>query len=262
MNDNERTPQDQPIPADAPTLPLSPSDAAPADAPSAAPAAGPAAVPAEPRRRGRRTALLAGGAVVAAALLVGGGAAVGAAIADDDDDEDRAASLSSSDGLAGARADGDRDDAPTGGEAGSISTEAYGAASADELTAIADAARAAADGDVVSLDADRDGTWDVQLVAADGSETDVRVDVDGIVTVTATESAEADDTAAENVLDVATLRTVIEAALSEADGRIIDVDADDDPRSPFDVSVLTADRGVVDVTVGTDGSVLRTELDD
>ncbi|MFB8891504.1 hypothetical protein [Microbacterium plantarum] len=243
MNDNERTPQDQPIPADAPTLPLSPSDAAPADAPADAPSAAPAAVPAEPRRRGRRTALLAGGAVVAAALLVGGGAAVGAALADDDDDEDRAASLSSSDGLA-------------------MSIEAYGAASADELTAIADAARAAADGDVVSLDAERDGTWDVQLVAADGSETDVRVDVDGTVTVTATEAAEADDTAAENVLDVATLRTVIEAALSEADGRIIDVDADDDPRSPFDVSVLTADRGVVDVTVGTDGSVLRTELDD
>ncbi|WP_424448434.1 hypothetical protein [Microbacterium arborescens] len=278
MNDNnsaptDRTPDDQPTTPLAPTgqpsaehAPVAPTPAAPTPAASTPTDHAAAAhtstehAPVSPRRRGRRTALLAGGAVVAAALLVGGGAAVGAAVADDDDeDDDRVASLSSSDDRADDATGSDRDSAAG---AGAGATDAYGAASLDDLTAVADAARAAAEGDIVSLDADRDGRWDVQLIAADGSETGVRVAADGTATVRETEAADADDAAAQNVLDAATLRTLVEAALAEADGRILDVDADDDPRSPFDVSVLTADRGVVDVTLDVDGTVLGTEIDD
>lgn len=263
MNDNNSAPIDR-TPDDQPTTPLAPTGQPSAEhapvAPSPAASTSADHAPAAPRRRGRRTALLAGGAVVAAALLVGGGAAVGAAVADDDDeDDDRVASLSSSDGRVDDATGGDRD---SGAGGGAGATDAYGAASLDDLTAVADAARGAAEGDIVSLDADRDGTWDVQLIAADGSETGVRVAADGTATARETEAADADDAAAQNVLDAATLRTLVEAALAEADGRIIDVDADDDSRSPFDVSVLTTDRGVVDVTLDVDGTVLGTEIDD
>lgn len=273
MKDNNSAATDR-TPDDQPTTPLAPTEQASAEHAPAAPT--PAAstptdhapaehapaehAPAAPRRRGRRTALFAGGAVVAAALLVGGGAAVGAAVADDDDeDDDRVTSLSSSDDRVDDATGSDRDSAAAGAAG---ATDAYGAASLDDLTAVSDAARGAAEGDIVSLDADRDGTWDVQLIAADGSETGVRVAADGTATVRETEAADADDDAAQNVLDAATLRTLVEAALAEADGRIIDVDADDDPRSPFDVSVLTSDRGVVDVTLDIDGTVLGTEIDD
>lgn len=270
MKDNNSAATDR-TPDDQPTAPLAPSEQPSAEHAPAAPT--PAAstptehAPVTPRRRGRRTALFAGGAVVAAALLVGGGAAVGAAVADDDDeDDDRVASLSSSDDRVDDATGSDRVDDATGSDRNSAAsagaTDAYGAASLDDLTAVADAARGAAEGDIVSLDADRDGTWDVQLIAADGSETGVRVAADGTATVRETEAADADDDAAQNVLDAATLRTLVEAALAEADGRIIDVDADDDPRSPFDVSVLTSDRGVVDVTLDIDGTVLGTEIDD
>ncbi|QLD12023.1 hypothetical protein [Microbacterium oleivorans] len=266
MSDHDRNLDDQPTPAADPTAsvpPASPTAAAPAASPSNAEVpAGPTA--ATPPRRARRTALLAGGAVVAAALLVGGGAAIGAAVADDDDEDGREASLVSDDTRSNAvGTDGDRGGAP--GErtnAGGTSTEPYGAASVDELERVADAARGAADGSVVSIDADRDGTWDVQLVAADGSESEVRVSADGTATVRETEAAEAGDVAAGNVLDAATLGSMVEAALAEADGRVIEIDADDDDRSPFDVAVLTADRGIVEITLDVDGSVLRTETDD
>lgn len=257
MSDNDRNPDHQPtpgapVPATSAETPAPRDDAAPATSnptTTSAPAA-PAAAP----RRGRRRALVAGGAVVAAALLVGGGAAIGAAVTDDDDDDDREASLVSGDDRGDAA--GERTDA------GGASTQPYGAASVDELERVADAARGVADGSVVSIDADRDGTWDVQLVAADGAESEVQVAADGSATVRETEAAEPGDGAAGNVLDAATLRSMVEAALAEADGRIVDIDADDDARSPFDVSVLTADRGIVEVTLDVDGSVLRTETDD
>lgn len=248
MSDNDRNPDNQPTPAADPGSPV-PTTPVAAAAPTTSV---PAATAATPPRRGRRTALFAGGAVVAAALLVGGGAAIGAAVADDDDDDDREAGLVSD----------ERRDAPGESSNGAAATQPYGAASVDELERVADAARGAADGSVVSIDADRDGTWDVQLVAADGSESEVRVAADGTATVRETEAAEAGDAAARNVLDAATLRSMVEAALAEADGRIVDIDADDDARSPFDVSVLTADRGIVEVTLDVDGSVLRTETDD
>ncbi|MDN3445902.1 hypothetical protein [Microbacterium sp. APC 3901] len=136
-----------------------------------------------------------------------------------------------------------------------------GTDSADELVEIADAARGAADGDVTSIDAKRDGTWEVQLTAANGSETEVRVDADLTATVISTEQDD-DDSAPTNTLDEATIRALVDAALAEADGMITDLDADNDEVSPYDASVLTSDRRSIDIDFSADFAVVGTDIDD
>lgn len=248
MNDNDTTastpqPSSEGTTTGTPEITPAAASAAPTVAHDATPTAG-----AKPRRRGR-TALVAGAAVVAAALLAGGGVAVGAAIADEDDDDDRATSVVSSEGGRGAASDD------------ALPADA-GAASADDLVRVVDAAVATAPGEVVAIEAERDGTWDVTVIGADRGETEVTVTADGTATVRSTEAADADATDPQNVLDEATLRMMVEAALAQADGRILSIDADDEGRSPFEVSIATADRGVVEVTLDADGAVLATETDD
>lgn len=75
---------------------------------------------------------------------------------------------------------------------------------AKRLDGIAKAAQGVADGEPTAIDANRDGSWDVTLTGAD---------------------------APQNVLDTATLQAMVDAALAEQPGRIIDIDADDDNRS-------------------------------
>ncbi|MDD7960775.1 hypothetical protein [Microbacterium thalli] len=248
MNDNDTTASTPPSSPEgatsgAPETVPTASSPAPTTTPDATPTTG-----AKPRRRGR-TALVAGAAVVAAALLAGGGVAVGAAIADDDDDDDRATSVVSTEGDRGAASVG-------------ALPEDLGAASADDLVRIVDAALAAAPGEVVAIDAERDGTWDVTVIGADRGEAEVTVTADGAATVRSTEATGTDAAGPQNVLDAATLRMLAEAALTQADGRIVSIDADDDARSPFEVSIATADRGVIEVALDTDGTVLATETDD
>lgn len=264
MTNSDSTPGTPGTPDDQPTTPISPAaSAAPAPAPEVPAPETPAPAPAARTKRRGRTALIAGGAVLGAAVLIGGGIAIGAAISDDDDDaddfafvagggDDRATEL-----VEGSQSQSNSSTSPdaAAGDGGTV-----GAASADELIAIADAASGVAEGAVVSIDANRDGSWDVQLIAADGTERDVRVAADGTAVLRETDAD--DNDAPSNVLDAQTLRTLVEAALGTADGRIIDIDADDDGRSPFDVTVLQADRQIVEITLDVDGSVLRTELDD
>lgn len=291
MTNKDLTPDDQPTtpitpeaPATAPAAGGQPAQAMHSGAAPVAPDAAPggaassyAPTPLTPKRRGR-TALIAGGAVLGAAVLVGGGIALGAALSDDDDDDAREASFVADDGRGGEAGNGAGGDSDGSGSNGSSSngtgsngtgtgsnggtTDSMGAASADDLIAVADAASGVASGSVISIDANRDGSWDVQLVGDDGTETEVLVDASGNASVRETDAADGDDTAPQNVLDAATLRTMVDAALAEAEGRIIDIDADDDGRSPFDVSVLQSDRRVVDITLDLDGSVVRTEVDD
>ncbi len=279
MTNKDFTPDDQPTtpitpdaPATAPAAGGQPAQAMHSGAAPVAPDAAPggaassyAPTPLTPKRRGR-TALIAGGAVLGAAVLVGGGIALGAALSDDDDDDAREASFVTDDGQ-GGEAGGNQNGTGTGSNGTGTgsnggSTDSMGAASADDLIAVAEAASGVADGAVISIDANRDGSWDVQLVGDDGTETEVLVDASGNASVRETDAADGDDTAPQNVLDAATLRTMVDAALTEAEGRIIDIDADDDGRSPFDVSVLQSDRRVVDITLDLDGSVVRTEVDD
>ncbi len=226
--------------------------------------------PTAPKRRGR-TALIAGGATLGALLLVGGGVAIGSAVADDRDEDglDSVASSRLSDapssGVPAATTmdtDDDRTDDRADDDAAGAASGSIGAASADELSAAVSAAKGVADGAPTSIDADRDGSWDVTLTAPDGAETEVRVSADGKAVVRETEAADADDRAPKNVLDAKTLATMVDAALAEQPGRVLEIDADDDNRSPFDVSILTGDRQIVEVTLDAGGKVIATEIDD
>ncbi|MCI1018394.1 hypothetical protein HWD99_07150 [Microbacterium sp. C5A9] len=201
-------------------------------------------------------------------VLVGGGVALGAAVGDEFGDDDDRPSVSDGprgDDDRGGQPGGDRDDdgqgpAQGGGQGGGPVT-GIGTDSADELVAIADAARGAAEGDVTSIDAKRDGTWEVQLTAANGSETEVRVDADLATTVVSSEQDD-DDTAPANTLDEAAIRALVEAALAEADGMITDLDADSDDVSPYDASVLTSDNRSIDIDFSADFAVVGTDIDD
>ncbi|OAN33914.1 hypothetical protein, partial [Microbacterium sp. H83] len=228
------------------------------------PAASAPAPEAAPRRR---RGLLIGGGIAAAVLLAGGGVAVGAAIGDELGDDDDRPSVSDGprqdDDRGGDRGDrpgDDRDDDGSRPQGGGPVT-GIGTDSADELVAIADAARGAADGDVTSIDAKRDGTWEVQLTTATGGESEVRVDADGTATVISTEDEDDDDTGSALSLDEATIRALVDAALSEADGMITDLDVDDDSSSPYDASVLTSDNRSIDIDFGADFAVVGTDSD-
>ncbi|MGA6127734.1 MULTISPECIES: PepSY domain-containing protein [unclassified Microbacterium] len=238
------------------------------------PAAEPAAE--KPAKRRGRTALIAGGAALGALVLVGGGVAIGSALDDDDRldgvavsqqgeaDGTRDTAAGTQGGVDGTRVDDTDDDAPDVDDdtAATTASGEFGASDAAELDGIAKAAQGVADGEPTAIDANRDGSWDVTLTGADGSETEVLVGADGQAVVRETEGPDADDRAPQNVLDTATLQAMVDAALAEQPGRIIDVDADDDNRSPFDVSILTGDRQIVEVTLDASGTVLKTELDD
>ena len=262
MTNSDSTPG---TPDDQPTTPISPAaSAAPAPAPEVRAPETPAPAPAARTKRRGRTALIAGGAVLGAAVLIGGGIAIGAAISDDDDDaddfafvagggDDRATEL-----VEGSQSQSNSSTSPdaAAGDGGTV-----GAASADELIAIADAASGVAEGAVVSIDANRDGSWDVQLIAADSTERDVRVAADGTATVRETDGPD-DDRGPQHVLDAASLSSIVSAALAEVDGRIIDVDADDDGRSPYDITILTADNRTVDIDLDATGTIVSTDVDD
>ncbi len=239
------------------------------------PAAEPSAE--KPAKRRGRTALIAGGAALGALVLVGGGVAIGSALDDDDDRLDgvvvsqQGAADDAQDTAAGTQgeADGtrvdDSDDDASDVDDDTAATTAsgeFGASDAAALDGIAKAAQGVADGEPTAIDANRDGSWDVTLTGADGSETEVLVGADGQAVVRETEGPDADDRAPQNVLDTATLQAMVDAALAEQPGRILDIDADDDNRSPFDVSILTGDRQILEVTLDASGTVLKTELDD
>lgn len=264
MDDKTPTPDQTP---DQPTAPVVPTTDAAHQAPATAEhtAAQPtASAPAEAKPR-RKRALLIGGGIAAAVVLVGGGVAVGAAIADDLDDDDDRSSVS----------DGPRDDADAGGDQrddeqsddgdtpadGQGPVTGIGTDSADDLIEIADAARGAAEGEVTSIDAKRDGTWEVQLTSAAGDEAEVRVDDELAATVISTEAAEGDDTGPALTLDDDAIRSLVSAALAEADGMITDLDVDSTDVTPYDASVLTSDNRSIDIGFTPEFAVVGTDTD-
>lgn len=287
MDDKTPTPDQTPESTpDAQTVPVSPApeSAAPTVGDGqhpTFPAADPVAAPATSApRSGRTRALLIGGGIAAAVVLAGGGIAVGAAISDEFDDDHRPSISDDGRHDDGHHDDGrhddshhddgrhddgrheehrsERDDARMNdrGPATGI-----GASSADELIDIADAARGAAEGEVTSIDAKRDGTWEVQLTASDGSESEVRVTEDLAASVIATDAADDDDTAPTLTLDDATIRALVAAAFEEAEGTITDLDVDGDDTSPYDASVLTSDHRSIDIDFSADFAVVGTDLD-
>ena len=261
MDDKTPTPDQTPRHGDdQPTVPVTPTTDAAPQAPAAgqhpvAPPAASAAVGTKPRRT---RALLIGGGIAAAVVLVGGGVAVGAAIGDEiGDDDDR---TSVSDGPRHDADDRDDDGGSTSSAQGPVT--GIGTDSADELIEIADAARGVADGEVTSIDAKRDGAWEVQLTTAAGDETEVRVDEKLAATVVSTEAADGDDTGPTLVLDDEAIRSLVSAALAEADGLITDLDVDGDDVSPYDASVLTTDNRSIDIDFTAEFAVVGTDTDD
>ena len=208
----------------------------------------------EPKRSRRRTLLISGGAVLAAAVLVGGGVAVGAAIADefDDDSDSTSDTAQPDDDDTGASADTD----------GSVTTQATGTASSSELLDIIEIASAEAEGEPVGIEAAVDGAWDVQFATDAGDESEVRVDAEGTAVVVASEVADPDEQTREGSLDARTLEALVSAALAHTDGTVIDIEVDGDTASPYDVSVLTADRTTVDITLDPEFKVLTADPDD
>ncbi|MCK8475665.1 hypothetical protein [Microbacterium aurugineum] len=271
MDDKTPTPDQTPESTpDARTVPVTPDpeSAAPTVGDGqhpAFPAADPVGAPARSApTSGRTRALLIGGGIAAAVILAGGGIAVGAAISDEFDDDHRPSI--SDDGRHDDHHDdgrheehrGEHDDARMNdrGPATGI-----GAASAEDLIDIAEAARSAADGEVTSIDAKRDGTWEVQLTASDGSESEVRVTEDLVASVIATDAADDDDTGPALTLDDATIRALVAAAFEEAEGTITDLDVDGDDTSPYDASILTSDNRSIDIDFSADFAVVGTDLD-
>ncbi|MGO2520868.1 MAG: hypothetical protein ACTH8F_12155 [Microbacterium sp.] len=255
---------------DAQTVPVTPtSGEAQPVAPAATPAPAPAPAPAE-AKPGRKRALLIGGGIAAAVVLAGGGIAIGAAIGDEFDDDDSSSMSDDRQHEDASHDDGEHDDSDSedrldDGEApsnGSGPATAIGTASADDLIEIADAARGAAEGDVTSIDAKRDGAWEVQLTNAAGDETEVRIDEGLAASVVSTEPADGDDTGASLTLDDETIHALVTAALAEADGMITDLDVDGDDVSPYDASVLTSDNRSIDIDFSADFAVIGTDIDD
>lgn len=276
MDDKTPTPDQTPDhsadnSADQPTVPVTPAaDAAPETQTAAEPsvAAPPASAPAA-AKPGRKRALLIGGGIAAALVLAGGGVAVGAAIGDDHDDDDRPSMSDGprddADDRGGDQGERRDDDGPRDGEGPAERpgpAAAIGSDSADELIDIAEAARSAAEGDVTSIDAKRDGAWEVQLTTAAGDETEVRVDDQLQATVISTEKADGDDTGPALTLDDETIRSLVAAALAEAEGLITDLDVDSDDVSPYDASVLTQDNRSIDIDFTADFAVVGTDTDD
>lgn len=259
---DDKTPTSDQTP-DQPTTPLTAAaDAAP-QAPEqvSTPPAASASAPAEGKPR-RKRALLIGGGIAAAVVLVGGGVAVGAAIADELGEDDDRPSVSD-----GPRQDDDRNDRAEDGRTdddapADTPSATTGADSADELIEISAAARGAAEGEVTSIDAQRDGTWEVQLTTASGDETTVRVDDARAATVVGTEAADADDSGPALTLDDDAIRSLVDAALAEADGMITDLDVDSDDISPYDASVLTTDSRSIDIDFTAEFAVVGTDTDD
>ncbi|MCM3778706.1 hypothetical protein [Microbacterium hydrocarbonoxydans] len=260
---------------DAPTVPVAPASDIPAAQTAQHPATGATAqsapVPAAPAPKKSRRGWLIGGGIAAAVLLAGGGVAVGAAIGDefgDDDDrpgfsegprgdEDAPDQGQRGGGPGDDRDEDRRDEGPSDGPVTGIGTD-----SADDLIDVANAARGAAEGEVTSIDAKRDGTWEVELTNGTGGETEVRVDAEGSATVISSDDEADDDTAPAYVLDDAALRALVAAALDEADGLITDLDVDDDAASPYDARVVSSDRRSVDIDFSADFAVVGTDTDD
>lgn len=221
------------IPEDPTTRPLAPHDptASTADAP-------------RDRKTLFRALGIAGASVLAAALLAGGGLAVGAAIAEADENDSNSS----------AAVDDDRDDEDdlTASDAAAAGTD-----SSEDLIEFMEAAESAADGAVVSIEMQRDGSAEVTLETEDGTETEVRVTAGGEASVISTEKPDADDVAPVTTLDAAAIKAIVTAALDEADGRVLEIEADDDA-SPYEVTLVTGAGEIREIDLDADFAVTGT----
>jgi uncharacterized membrane protein YkoI len=130
---------------------------------------------------------------------------------------------------------------------------------APDLDRAVEAAQAATgDGQVVAVEQDDDGTYEVEVRRPDGGETDV--DLDASFAVIRTEQEDAEDDDDDEVLDDASRARAATAALATAaGGTVVSVEADD---GGYDVEVRHADGTETEVTLDANFQVVHSEQDD
>lgn len=150
----------------------------------------------------------------------------------------------------------ERGASPRGGDR-SVAT--LGAESAHELSQ-AIALAAGVNGLARGIEAHGPGSWLVTVDGGASREKEVLVHADGSVDVLEIEVRDSDDRQPAGSLDPASLASVVRAALAVRDGRVIEVELDDELDRPFDVKIqgktghiysleLTGDFRVVDIDV-------------
>lgn len=208
----------------------------------------------------RRKSTLAIGGVVGVVALLAGGIGIGAALGDDDDDDRPVAAQTQT---TDDSDDSDDLDGASGSQTAPAGTS-VGAADAEALIAVLSAARGESEGTVTSLETNRDGSWSVDLENDRGDETTVRVDADGAASVVRTEAADGDDSndpAPAGELSDDNVAALVDAALGEAQGAIVDVDLDDQENEAYSVQVRADDGTETDIDLATDFSVTNSEVD-
>lgn len=223
--------------------------------------------PARPPRRGIARPVLIGAASAAAVLLIGGAvAAIAFSVADNDDARD-AQNISDTNAGgrdAGARGDEDQnrsttDDSSGTGQSAASAVPADAAALADAI----DAAMAAVPGGTgaTSVEVERDG-WDVDIAHSDGTESDVRVSLDGTAAVRGTDD-DVDNTP-DPLLDTSRLSAIVDAAIAAAGGGTIDSIAtdDDNGRHYYDVDLDLGNGRDSEVVLADDLAVVSVDTDD
>lgn len=206
--------------------------------------------------RGRGRALLVGG-IAAALVFTSGGVAVGVAVGAAESDDGSRPSVGTT------PPDNDNDIlAEIQGVTAASEGPRFGTDSVDALVLIADAARSAAHGNVISLGAKRDGTWEVQLTTPAGDETTVHVDSHLGAAIIATELADGDDRAPAYTLNNETIRAVVSASLRDTPGMVTELNADDDDFSPYDATIITTANRSIEIDLSSSFSAISKNTDD
>lgn len=205
----------------------------------------------------RKPTLLIGGGIAAAALLLGGIGIGSAVTGDDDDDDDRPVATQP----VNDSSDSDDDVAPT---AAAPEAATYGVKDAGALSDILAAAVRKTNGTPTSMEAHRNGSWSVDFEASNGDETTVLVAADGSASVVRTEAADADDAndpAPAGALNAKSIASAIDAALAKANGPIIGIDLDDNPREAYSVQVLNDKGTETEIDLDTKFGVTKVDID-
>jgi uncharacterized membrane protein YkoI len=121
---------------------------------------------------------------------------------------------------------------------------------------------AAGDGEVVGVEQDDDGSYDVEVRRADGTETDV--DLSPTFEVVRTEqdddNDDHDNDGDDRVLDEAARTRASDAALAHVgDGTVVSVEGED---TGYEVEIRLPDGTETDVQLDADFNVTSTETDD
>ena len=146
-----------------------------------------------------------------------------------------------------------------GGAGTALALQEQGPDQADLDRASQAALDAVGDGEVTDVEQDDDGTYEVEIVLPDGTETDV--DLTSGFEVTRTEADDADGADADAApLDDETRSRAADAALAEVGGgTVVSVEADG---TGYEVEIRSDDGTETDVDLDAEFQVAASEVDD